>query len=225
MCTLQQFPLCSQIPGVRDTLLELLVQFVVDGSRLVNWRVTWSSNQFQVLLWRITPPFRWPHTRPHKLLLLRHLLKTHVIIVALHDVQLTMLGRVIGWSLCWRDNRVVRHHMHAVQRMTFLTNHVVVHPVGIVLRVLLLSCLVLRSLALFAALPLRYSLQFDPLHFASFDLPHWLAFFEVDVLGLYVDDALVLAVIGMWRNLVALRLSLKLHLLVFFQCVHSAFVK
>lgn len=48
---------------------------------------------------------------------------------------------------------------------------------------------------------------------------------EVDVLGLDVDDALVLSVVRVRRDLVALGLSLELHLLVLLQSVHGALVE
>lgn len=48
---------------------------------------------------------------------------------------------------------------------------------------------------------------------------------EVDVLGLDVDDALVLSVVRVRGDLVALGLSLELHLLVLLQSVHCALVE
>lgn len=71
-----------------------------------------------------------------------------------------------------RYNRFIWHHVHAVQGVTLLSDHII-DPIGIVFYIILsINWLILGPLALLAALALRYPLQLDPLHFARFDLAH-----------------------------------------------------
>ena len=103
MGTFQHFPFGPKITRIHNTLFELPLQFVVDWRWLMNWGVARASHQFQILLRRIASPLSlWNITNHKLLLLLRHLLISHVEIVPLHYiVGCPRIGRIVTRSLGW----------------------------------------------------------------------------------------------------------------------------
>jgi len=111
---LELFPLGTEVSRVRSTVLELLVQFVVNWRRVVHRRVARSSDQLEVFLRWITSPLR--ACIAADVLQLR--LVPHIKGVPMHRVVRCRVVRELSRSIRrwhFRNNRLVRKHLHAVE--------------------------------------------------------------------------------------------------------------
>ena len=212
MSTFEHLSFTPEISKIHTLVLHLLLKFIIYWCFLVDRRIAWASNQLWIFFGRVTSPFCFWNVTDELLLVLVRLRVSHIVVLRMHSIIGCGVCIEIHWSVSWWNKWVV---LHTIQWVTLFWK------LYIVLMSSTFGEIQSIILSFFALISFGTPLEFYSLHFcvlATFDSPHWLALFELNLSSFDVYDTFLINML--WTRSVTIP-----QILVFFKCVHSAFVK